>query len=255
MSVEKRLQISSDRRCSVCGAPHYARGFCQMHYQRWNQFGDPGQVGSKLMPRGDACSVPECGEPVLARGLCNMHYARQRKHGDVHTVLTGGCYLSGADSPVWGGDAVTYHAAHGRVYRTRGSAKGYRCIDCGNRAAQWSYDGGAGSLELHAPEGDYCADPGFYDPRCISCHKKFDLHVRRTIGLKFIPSSENDLVGTLELSRRNIEILIAKLSDPKGARTLIDPDGRIAVRAVEDHEHYADREPGPMFMPSTGEFV
>lgn len=59
---------------------------------------------------------------------------------------------------------------------------------------------------------------------------------------------------TLELTRRNLEILLEKLDDPISRRTLLDPDGVIAVKAVENDEHYSDREPGVMYMPSTGEY-
>jgi hypothetical protein len=52
----------------------------------------------------------------------------------------------------------------------------------------------------------------------------------------------------LELSRRNLTTLLEKLDDPNSARTLLSPGlpgaPMIAVRAVEDEEHYADRAPG-----------
>jgi hypothetical protein len=52
----------------------------------------------------------------------------------------------------------------------------------------------------------------------------------------------------LELTRRNLEVLLAKLDDPDSVRTLIDSTGAIAVRAVENEKHYAEREPGPMLV-------
>lgn len=61
----------------------------------------------------------------------------------------------------------------------------------------------------------------------------------------------DDTVPIIELTRRNLMVLLAKLDDPDSQRTLIDPDGMIAVRAVEDAEHYADREPGPMLVGGT----
>lgn len=57
----------------------------------------------------------------------------------------------------------------------------------------------------------------------------------------------------LELTRRNLETLLAKLDDPFSARMLVDGDQKIAVRAVENDEHYADRPPGRVYMPSSGE--
>lgn len=58
---------------------------------------------------------------------------------------------------------------------------------------------------------------------------------------------------TVELTRRNLTTLLAKLDDPLSARTLIDGERRVAVRAVEDAEHYANRPPGEVYMPSSGE--
>ena len=62
-----------------------------------------------------------------------------------------------------------------------------------------------------------------------------------------------DDLPVIELTRRNLEILLAKLDDPLSART-IGRDG-VWVRAVENDDHYAaeDRSPGAMYMPSTGE--
>jgi hypothetical protein len=70
--------------------------------------------------------------------------------------------------------------------------------------------------------------------------------------VRYIPKTETG-VPLLELSRRNLQALLDKLDDPKSARMLVDPDRLIAVVAVEDDEHYSDRAPGVVFMPSSGE--
>ena len=57
---------------------------------------------------------------------------------------------------------------------------------------------------------------------------------------------EDLALPTLELTRRNLESLLEKLDDPNSARTLIDPDYKIAVRAVENDAHYKTRAPGPV---------
>jgi hypothetical protein len=51
----------------------------------------------------------------------------------------------------------------------------------------------------------------------------------------------------LELTERNLWALLEKLTDPNSARTLIDPEHNIAVRAVPNEEHYEDRAPGENF--------
>lgn len=71
--------------------------------------------------------------------------------------------------------------------------------------------------------------------------------------MKYIEDSAYGDFPTVELTRRNLQALLDKLDDPISNRTLIDADRRIAVRAVPDEEHYADRAPGTVYMPSTGE--
>lgn len=75
--------------------------------------------------------------------------------------------------------------------------------------------------------------------------------------------TQMDGIPVLELTRRNLQALLDKLDDPKSQRMLIDPDHTIAVRAVEetivvraveDAEHYKDRAPGVVYMPSTNEY-
>lgn len=57
----------------------------------------------------------------------------------------------------------------------------------------------------------------------------------------------------LELTRRNLTTLLLKLDDPLSGKTLIAPGRGIIVTAVENEEHYSDREAGEVHMPSTGE--
>jgi hypothetical protein len=66
-----------------------------------------------------------------------------------------------------------------------------------------------------------------------------------------IPEVEHEL-PVVELTRRNLNALLAKLDDPLSHRTLLDPDCQIAVRAVEDPEHYKTRASGVVFMPTDG---
>lgn len=62
--------------------------------------------------------------------------------------------------------------------------------------------------------------------------------------MKYIEPTAQDDLPVLELSQRNLEALLLKLRVEGSARTLIDPDGKIAVKAVPDEEHYASRPPG-----------
>lgn len=71
------------RTCSVegCGKPHYGRGWCSMHHQRWKSHGDP-LVVKKQQAAGLTCTVNNCGKDVLSRGWCASHYQRWTRFGD-----------------------------------------------------------------------------------------------------------------------------------------------------------------------------
>lgn len=76
--------------------------------------------------------------------------------------------------------------------------------------------------------------------------------------MKYVEDIDNEWkLPLVELTRRNLEVLLAKLDDPVSKCTIIDGDCRVAVRAVENDEHYRNenRLPGLMFMPSTGELL
>jgi hypothetical protein len=69
-------------------------------------------------------------------------------------------------------------------------------------------------------------------------------------------AAEPGFPARLELSRRNLLALLAKLDDPLSQRTLgkeSDSGDLICVVAVEDDEHYSDRSPGIVYMPTSKE--
>lgn len=68
--------------------------------------------------------------------------------------------------------------------------------------------------------------------------------------MKFIDGGQG--MHTIELTERNLRTLLEKLTDPDSARTLVDPDGVIFVKAVPDEEHYATRAPGVTY--TNGEY-
>lgn len=81
-----------DRTCSVvgCDDPHYARGFCSKHYQRWKSAN--GYPKGPRRQRG-TCSIDGCEKPHNTDGLCHMHWLRRHRHGDPHTTA----YIMGDD--------------------------------------------------------------------------------------------------------------------------------------------------------------
>jgi hypothetical protein len=165
--------MTAARVCSVegCERPHASRGYCEAHYFRVRRTGSPGspEVWDRRRP---TCSVTGCDRPHEAHGYCLNHWRHVQKGG--HPDHVGGPRF-GEDNTAWRGDDIGYTSAHQRVARTRGPARKYACVDCGNRARHWSYNHADPSQRLHDGKYAYSADPAMYDPRCVPCHKRFDL--------------------------------------------------------------------------------
>ena len=75
------------------------------------------------------------------------------------------------------GDHLSFAGVHKRLMRLWGPASSRQCVDCEGRAAEWSYDG----LDPKQLTGEsngfvlaYSLDLSHYQPRCTSCHRKFD---------------------------------------------------------------------------------
>lgn len=74
--------------CAVdeCTSPSKTRGWCEMHYRRWLDHGDPNTVLLVRLKGGETCSVEGCGDPVRSRTWCARHYSFwQRTKRDPHT--------------------------------------------------------------------------------------------------------------------------------------------------------------------------
>lgn len=124
------------------------------------------------------CTVEGCEKELRARGYCSTHWARWRKYGtpelpEKRNMPTGEHHKN------WTGSNATYAAVHQRIKNTCGSASKYKCVDCGNIARQWSYDRNDPNERLDFIYSKnpipYSVDLKKYSPRCVSCHKKFDL--------------------------------------------------------------------------------
>ena len=85
-AVDKAALSNKGEVCLVdgCERPRRAKGWCEMHWQRWRATGDPGPVEAKRVSSydGQACAVEGCEAEAVSGGLCNAHYLRFRKHGD-----------------------------------------------------------------------------------------------------------------------------------------------------------------------------
>ena len=98
------------RYCQIdgCNRPHRARGWCQLHYRRWHQTGDPGPAHAR--PPRPHCQIDGCDRPHHARGWCELHYKRWHTYGDpgpaqpkfepARTVTVTRCELDDCSRPV-----------------------------------------------------------------------------------------------------------------------------------------------------------
>lgn len=162
--------------CTIVGctkaANRLSRTICEMHYGRLRRSGTLDARPQRAAR--ETCTVPECGEPDKGpHGLCAKHYTRLQRHGSTDVVLKAPPQRA-AESPTWKGDDVGYRAVHVRLRTERGPAAAHPCVDCYGRAAHWSYDH-ADPDEKQSSHGHYSTDPEHYQPRCVSCHKRFDL--------------------------------------------------------------------------------
>lgn len=73
--------MAIQRVCSIpdCDKFPVARGWCSMHYQRWERRGDP--LWQPNQPQ-TGCSIPNCSNAHKTRGFCRVHYARLLRYGN-----------------------------------------------------------------------------------------------------------------------------------------------------------------------------
>ena len=175
-----------NRTCSIDGCTKPARTksaeLCPMHYHRWYRYGDPGEAAERRRRRrSDKCSIDGCAKPDMEAGLCSMHGARKRRHGDPLKVIAAHerDLPTGQDHHNWVGDDAGYETVHDRISRSRGKASNHACADCGGDAYHWSYDHEDPGELLHEYRpgmfSAYSLDETHYHPRCVRCHKAFDL--------------------------------------------------------------------------------
>lgn len=200
----------TDATCSHCDYPAKLRGYCYAHYRRWKLGQDMEKPVQGRTKYAEKCS--HCDRKAKMCGYCTAHYRRFRRGLDMDTPIRarkatpGVCGYDDCGRPSYGHsglcqqhanqqrqglplkkirirtifDEVKLGGAHQRVRRLWGDAAQYSCIECGNRARDWAYDGtdpnellgrqqsGKGSLQR------YSCFPEFYMPMCRKCHNSRD---------------------------------------------------------------------------------
>ncbi len=171
------LAMKATRACSIegCDRAHCARGLCKFHYQRQRLTGTTNLVvRPKRQRRG--CVIPGCHDLHTAHGLCSKHLQRRQKHGDPTVVLPPHrqSWPDPSLHPSWRGPNAGYTAAHQRVTSLHGRARTHRCVDCGDGAAEWSYNYRDPEARVTLDGRPYSLNTEFYEPRCVPCHRSFD---------------------------------------------------------------------------------
>lgn len=149
--------------CQAVGCDRKPRStineYCEKHYYRLRR---TGTVNDRQPAISTPCANDECDrDSQSSKGYCRRCLIRFLKYGDPNEVRRRK-------------SLVGYGAVHSRLAADRGPATRQRCVDCGGPAGQWSYDH-EDPDELWSEVGPYSLDLDHYDPRCVSCHKTFDL--------------------------------------------------------------------------------
>ena len=181
----------TERICIIPGCDKPSRSksadWCKKHYHRWYRNGSPLTLRG---PRPPTDLVDQrFGALTVLRWKQGRWVCMCDCGAETH-VLTGDLNRGSAQSC---GDRaharlpkVMYNAAHQRLRVARGNARQYECISCDAPAVHWAYDH-ADPNELTSPHGAYSLDSDHYNPRCVPCHKAFDLQVIKSDRLDVQP--------------------------------------------------------------------
>lgn len=150
-------------RCKIegCEKPVHAREMCSAHSTREKVYGDPLAPLVRQRVKGQTCTVAGCDALMRKHPYCANHYAMHRDHGEIR------------DWQFRWGDGG-YISTHTWISRQRGKAVEHLCVDCGERAAEWSYNGGDPNERRDDQGRAFVRNLDAYSPRCLSCHRKFD---------------------------------------------------------------------------------
>lgn len=171
--------------CTVdgCSTDVKRLGLCYAHYMKNWRYGTP-------TPQHDVKWMDLAGQRfdlltvVERRGskwycTCECGGSREVLAGDLNRTGRKSCGDRSKHPTRRPPETLTYRGSHDRMRHLSGSAKLHTCMDCGKPAQQWSYNHKDPHelLEYGLSAGllPYSLDHTYYEPRCISCHKLFDL--------------------------------------------------------------------------------
>jgi hypothetical protein len=93
---------------------------------------------------------------------------------------------------------IGYHTMHMRLRGWLGPASHQVCIDCGEPADEWSYNGGDPDERVgktsYGSLAPYSTNPDYYSPRCIDCHRMRDARITPEQVIEIFTSTEAHVV-------------------------------------------------------------
>lgn len=168
--------------CSLpdCGKPIKRAGYCYGHYMKNWRYGTPtpdhapAWIDLREQRFGSLVVQSRVGKLWVCK--CDCGATATVRAGDLNRGTVSTC---GNKATHWRREDIGYSMAHGRVRSDRGRVQDHDCTDCGRTAEHWSYnhtDPDELMAEgLSARPVAYSPRPEHYSPRCIKCHKRFDL--------------------------------------------------------------------------------
>lgn len=184
--------------CTVeeCEKPARSRTakLCPMHYHRLYRYGTLERT-TTLVARGERTLPPSHprqpqhnpGDVIGTLTLIHRdgtHWVCRCTCGETRRATAGELNRTGEQNTCGTkvnhlSDTAEYGAAHGRVRTRRGPASNHACADCGEPAQHWSYDH-LDPNERISSRGEskgcaYSLVVDHYQPRCVPCHKRYDL--------------------------------------------------------------------------------
>lgn len=149
----------ADRTCTVdeCDRKHIARGFCTLHYRRWQKHGDPLYVRALNVP--EMCSIDGCEIGAVARGWCRKHWRTWKRTGDPETPGYGQgvapCIVAGCGRPGTGPRGLGWCNTHYRRFQRHGHPMVTSRI-VGDNVARFETYLREGTVPTHAPDLGAC---------------------------------------------------------------------------------------------------
>jgi hypothetical protein len=158
--------------------------YCYAHYMKNWRYGTPNPTHPKFRKDLTGLSVGKLtvtSHHSPGKWICECKCGKQviKSTSELNRCVVKGWKITCGSTDCRRMEIVCYSSAHDRVRRDRGAATIYSCVDCGAQAQQWSYCHLDPNELLSKEEASfglpYSCDPSQYAPRCVPCHKRFDI--------------------------------------------------------------------------------